>query len=74
MKIVIKIHEDFKHILLHAWSVRLILFFAAVEIGYDLSPAFQDVLPLIYYVPIRVAFVVLTILARVTKQNGFGSE
>lgn len=67
----LKIRKDFLMILMHAWSVRLIVFFAVVEIGYDITPAFQDAVPLRYYVPVRVLFVLATIWARITKQPGF---
>lgn len=62
--------DDAKSILLKAWSVRLIVFFGAVEIAYDVTPLFQELVPLRYYVPVRVLAVGLTIYARVTKQQG----
>lgn len=66
----LELHDQWKAILMKAWSIRLIVFFALVEIVYDISPAFQDTVPLKVYVPIRALAVGLTILARVTKQKG----
>lgn len=66
--------QDWKQILLKAWSVWGIVFHAIVNAMYLVWPAFQDRIPLPWFVAGSFIICLLLIVLRLMKQDGLNGE
>ena len=67
----LKVRDDFKHILLRAWSIRVIIFGGFIQGLLLIWSALVDVLPLWIYVTVGILTQILAVVARCLKQPGF---
>lgn len=66
--------EDWKNFLKRAWSVRFIVGAQLLAFAYAVWPAFQELVPLGWFVAGHAVLSVLTIIAQIMPQQGVNSN